>query len=102
MEMFIRISGLQKLMKMDTTLWDTFLAALGEIVGTAILILMGCMGCVGSMGIIPSPIQIALTFGVAVMIAIQARNIFKKSILSIRLLSRTVERDIIRGRYALH
>lgn len=67
----LKAPWLQKLMKMDTTLWDTFLAALGEIVGTAILILMGCMGCVGSMGIIPSPIQIALTFGVAVMIAIQ-------------------------------
>ncbi|XP_025158780.1 aquaporin AQPcic isoform X2 [Harpegnathos saltator] len=63
---------LKKLVKVDTTLWDTFLAALGEVIGTAMLVFVGCMGCIGTMGPLPpSSVQIALTFGFAVMVAIQ-------------------------------
>ncbi|XP_014474304.1 PREDICTED: aquaporin AQPAe.a-like [Dinoponera quadriceps] len=67
----LKTPWLKKLMKVDTTLWDTFLAALGEVIGTGILLFLGCMGCVGTMGIEPTPIQIALTFGLAIMAAIQ-------------------------------
>lgn len=67
-------AGLKKLLKVeDTTLWDMFLVALGEVIGTAILVLVGCMGCVGSMGVTPTTVQIALTFGLAVMVAIQVQ-----------------------------
>lgn len=69
--MYTCLSGLKKLVKVDTTLWDTFLAALGELIGTAILVFLGCTGCIGTMGQVPPPLQIALTFGFAVMVAIQ-------------------------------
>lgn len=65
------LSGLKKLVKVDITLWDAFLAALAEVIGTAMLVFMGCMGCIGTMGPVPTPIQIALTFGLAVMTAIE-------------------------------
>ncbi|XP_011633988.1 aquaporin AQPAe.a-like isoform X1 [Pogonomyrmex barbatus] len=60
----------------DGTCWDKFLTILGELIGTAILIFLGCMACLGSMkpytlGIGPSTIQISFAFGLAVMVAIQ-------------------------------
>ncbi|KAJ8684016.1 hypothetical protein QAD02_019808, partial [Eretmocerus hayati] len=45
---------------------------LAEMIGTAILVFLGCLGCVGSMGNIPSHLQICLSFGFAVIIAIQS------------------------------
>lgn len=52
-------------------IWDTFLSATAEFAGTAMLVFLGCGGCIGSMGVIPSHLQITLTFGLAVMIVIQ-------------------------------
>ncbi|KAK0083506.1 hypothetical protein PV325_008688 [Microctonus aethiopoides] len=52
-------------------IWDTFLCGTAEFVGTAILMFIGCGGCIGSMGIIPSHLQITLTFGLTVMVVIQ-------------------------------
>lgn len=38
-----------------------------EIIGTAVLIFIGCMGCIGTMGPTPPPpMQTALTFGLTV------------------------------------
>ncbi|XP_003694175.1 aquaporin-like isoform X1 [Apis florea] len=52
--------------------WEIFTIALSETIGTAILVFIGCAGCIGSLGINPSVLQISLTFGLAVLIAIQS------------------------------
>lgn len=65
----IYISGLKK-MEEDST-WDKLVAALGELIGTAILVFLGCASCVGSLGSPIQAIQIPLAFGIAVMIAVQ-------------------------------
>ncbi|XP_058798982.1 aquaporin AQPcic-like [Phymastichus coffea] len=41
-----------------------------EMIGTAILVFLGCLGCVGSLGNVPSYLQMCLSFGFAVVIAI--------------------------------
>uniref|UniRef100_A0ABD2WBY8 Aquaporin n=1 Tax=Trichogramma kaykai TaxID=54128 RepID=A0ABD2WBY8_9HYME len=41
-----------------------------EMIGTAIIVFLGCLGCVGSLGTAPTHLQICLSFGFAVMIAI--------------------------------
>ncbi|EZA50261.1 Aquaporin-4 [Ooceraea biroi] len=58
-------------MEVDTTVMDMLLMILAEVFGTAILIFVGCMACVGSMGMAPTLMHISLAFGIAVMIAIQ-------------------------------
>lgn len=54
---------------------NTLLAGLAEAIGTAILVFMGCMGCVASLGVMPSHLQISLTFGLAVMVVIQVSGL---------------------------
>ena len=56
-------------------MWDTFLTGVAELVGTAMLVFLGCMGCVGSLGVTPSHLQITLTFGLAVMVVIQVSEV---------------------------
>lgn len=68
----LKTPWLSNLMKEDATGWDTLLFALGEIIGTAVLVFIGCTGCIASLNITPTELQIALTFGLAVMIAIQS------------------------------
>ncbi|XP_015430967.1 PREDICTED: aquaporin-like [Dufourea novaeangliae] len=66
-------SGFKKLL--DGGTWELkkiLIPSLAEILGTSILVFTGCMGCVNSMGVVPSHLQIALTFGLAVMIVIQS------------------------------
>lgn len=71
--MSIDASGLKK--TEEDSMWDKSLTVLGEIIGTAILIFLGCMGCLGSMkpyeGTGPSTMQISFAFGLAVMVAVQ-------------------------------
>ncbi|XP_071638692.1 aquaporin AQPAe.a-like isoform X1 [Temnothorax longispinosus] len=59
----------------EDNMCDKFLAILGEVIGTAILVFLGCTAGLGSMkpyeGTGPSVIQISFAFGLAVMIAIQ-------------------------------
>ncbi|XP_076180852.1 aquaporin-like [Ptiloglossa arizonensis] len=62
---------LSKLMTEDATGWDTLTIGLAEVIGTAMFVFIGCTGCIGTLTTIPSVLQIALTFGLAVMIAIQ-------------------------------
>ncbi|XP_011864689.1 PREDICTED: aquaporin AQPcic-like isoform X2 [Vollenhovia emeryi] len=68
------LPGLKKTEEGST--WDNFLAVLGEVIGTAILIFLGCTIGLGSMKPYneigpPSVLQVSLAFGLAVMIAIQ-------------------------------
>lgn len=58
-------------MEGEGTMKSTLLAGLAELIGTSILVLVGCMGCVGSLGVVPPHLQITLTFGLAVMVVIQ-------------------------------
>ncbi|XP_054006946.1 aquaporin AQPAe.a-like [Hylaeus anthracinus] len=64
--------GFKRLMQGEGEMKNTILTALAEMMGTSILVLMGCMGCVGTFGVVPSHFQIAVTFGLAVMIVIQS------------------------------
>ncbi|KAK1118199.1 hypothetical protein K0M31_015246 [Melipona bicolor] len=66
------INGFKKLVQGDGAVKNTVLTALAEVIGTSMLVFIGCMGCVGSLGVVPSHFQIALTFGLAVMIVIQS------------------------------
>ncbi|XP_076302903.1 aquaporin-like [Lasioglossum baleicum] len=66
------LKGFKKLMQDDGALKKTALTVLAETIGTSMLVFVGCMGCVGTLGVIPSHFQIALTFGLAVMIVIQS------------------------------
>lgn len=72
--MAFHVSGFKKLMHGEGALKNTVLTALAEMIGTSMLVFLGCMGCIGSLGVIPSHLQIALTFGLAVMIVIQVGN----------------------------
>ncbi|XP_057318590.1 aquaporin AQPcic-like [Microplitis mediator] len=64
-------SRLYKMIYGHGDMWDTFLSGMAELVGTAMLVFLGCGGCIGSLGVVPSHLQITLTFGLAVMIVIQ-------------------------------
>ncbi|PBC30130.1 Aquaporin AQPAe.a [Apis cerana cerana] len=70
--MAFHVSGFKKLMHGEGALKNTVLTALAEMIGTSMLVFLGCMGCIGSLGVVPSHLQIALTFGLAVMIVIQS------------------------------
>ncbi|XP_068144014.1 aquaporin AQPcic-like [Drosophila tropicalis] len=50
---------------------DKICCFLGELLGTAILVFLGCMGCVKTESFPNSHLQIILNFGFAVLIAIQ-------------------------------
>nr|XP_033337306.1 aquaporin-like isoform X1 [Megalopta genalis] len=65
-------SGFKKLVEGGGGVKATLLTGFSEVLGTAILVLVGCMGCVASLGVVPSHLQIALTFGLAVMLVIQS------------------------------
>ncbi|XP_011063930.1 PREDICTED: aquaporin-4-like isoform X2 [Acromyrmex echinatior] len=75
-ELSVDISGLKKTEEEEDSTWDKSMTVLGELIGTSILVFLGCMACMGSMkpyipGIGPSMIQVSFAFGLAVMIAIQ-------------------------------
>ncbi|KAJ8684017.1 hypothetical protein QAD02_019809, partial [Eretmocerus hayati] len=45
--------------------------ALAEVLGTAVLLFLGCMGCVGGLGMEPTHLQATFNFGLTVLIVIQ-------------------------------
>ncbi|XP_076651922.1 aquaporin AQPcic-like [Halictus rubicundus] len=67
----LKTPWLRNLMKEDATGWEILMSALAELVGTALLVFIGCTGCIGSLGVAPSVVQLSLTFGLAVLTAIQ-------------------------------
>ncbi|KAH8253746.1 hypothetical protein KR032_006760, partial [Drosophila birchii] len=60
-----------KVFKMKGSTLDKISAFLGELIGTGILVFLGCMGCVKTDLFANSHLQIVLNFGFAVLIAIQ-------------------------------
>ncbi|XP_035737458.1 aquaporin-like isoform X1 [Vespa mandarinia] len=67
----LKAPWLKNLIKEEKSIYETIMVLLGEIIGTAILVFIGCLSCVGSMGIVPPLYQISMSFGIAVTIAIQ-------------------------------
>ncbi|XP_076397764.1 aquaporin AQPcic isoform X2 [Megachile rotundata] len=67
----LKTPWLTNLVKEDATGWEALLFGLGEIIGTALLVFIGCTGCIASLNVTPTVLQISLTFGFAVMVAIQ-------------------------------
>lgn len=65
-------------MQGEGTVKTMFLTGLAELIGTSILVFVGCMGCVASLGVVPPHLQITLTFGLAVMVAIQVSLLVEK------------------------
>ncbi|XP_043463460.1 aquaporin-like [Leptopilina heterotoma] len=68
----LKLSWIKKYLKEDVRISEIFKMCLAELIGTGILVFLGCMGCVGSLGHRPSPLQISFTFGLAVMVIIQS------------------------------
>ncbi|KAH8316500.1 hypothetical protein KR067_009182, partial [Drosophila pandora] len=60
-----------KVFKMKGSTLDKICAFLGELIGTGILVFLGCMGCINSPIFANTHLQIILNFGFAVLIAIQ-------------------------------
>ncbi|XP_014214761.1 aquaporin AQPcic-like [Copidosoma floridanum] len=58
--------------KEDGSALESIKKGVAEMIGTAMLVFLGCLGCVGSMGNVPSHLQICLSFGFAVIISITA------------------------------
>ncbi|EFN76752.1 Aquaporin AQPcic [Harpegnathos saltator] len=65
-------AGFKKWMQGEGTVKRNLFCGLAELIGTALLVFLGCMGCVGSLGVTPPHLQIALTFGLVVMVVIQS------------------------------
>ncbi|OXU26752.1 hypothetical protein TSAR_010493 [Trichomalopsis sarcophagae] len=66
--MFKRFAWCQE----DGSALESIKKGVAEMVGTAMIVFLGCLGCVGSMGNIPSPVQVCLSFGFAVVTAISS------------------------------
>lgn len=58
----------------ECSAWETTKSGLAELIGTAMLVFLGCMGCVGSLGVQPSLLQISFAFGLVVMLVIQVSH----------------------------
>ncbi|XP_014214758.1 aquaporin AQPcic-like [Copidosoma floridanum] len=61
----------KKMMLDSTSVRELLITALAEMLGTAILLLLGCMGCLGGLTSVPPHLQITLNFGLTVMLVIQ-------------------------------
>ena len=63
-------------MKEDVTIPEILKMSVAELIGTAILVFLGCMGCIGSLTTTPSTLQGSLAFGLTVLIVIQVYSNF--------------------------
>lgn len=50
---------------------DTISVLLAELAGTGLLVMFGCMGCVGGLGHVPGHFELCINFGLVVMIVVQ-------------------------------
>ncbi|XP_011864690.1 PREDICTED: aquaporin-like isoform X1 [Vollenhovia emeryi] len=64
-------TGLKRWVQGEGSVKTTLIAGLAEMIGTAMLVFMGCMGCIAGLGVVPPHLQITLAFGLAVMVVIQ-------------------------------
>lgn len=63
-------TGFKRLTQLDGSLFESFMMFTAELIGTAILIFVGCIGCVGALSSAPLHMQVALTFGLAITISL--------------------------------
>lgn len=70
--------GVKRWVQGESKVKTTLVAGLAELVGTGMLVFLGCMGCIAGLGVVPPHLQITLTFGLAVMVVIQVSN-FRQS-----------------------
>ncbi|KAL6261139.1 hypothetical protein P5V15_008666 [Pogonomyrmex californicus] len=63
--------GIKRWVQGESKMKTTLIAGLAELIGTALLVFLGCMGCIAGLGVVPPHLQITLTFGLAVMVVIQ-------------------------------
>ncbi|KAF7403298.1 hypothetical protein HZH68_006092 [Vespula germanica] len=61
----------RKMVHEEGAIKKTIITGLAEMMGTSLLVFLGCMGCVSGLGVVPSHLQITLNFGLSVMIVIQ-------------------------------
>lgn len=59
---------------MKTSTLDKISIFLAEVIGTGLLVFLGCMGCIGGLAGIPTHLQICITFGLTVMLIIQVSS----------------------------
>lgn len=64
-------NGFKKFVQEEGAMKNNVITGLAEMIGTAMLVFLGCMGCVAGLDVIPQHLQITLNFGLAVMIVIQ-------------------------------
>ncbi|XP_018344862.1 PREDICTED: aquaporin-like isoform X1 [Trachymyrmex septentrionalis] len=64
-------AGLKKWVQGEGTMKNALIVGLAELIGTAMLVFLGCMGCIAGLGVVPIHLQITVTFGLTVMIVIQ-------------------------------
>ncbi|XP_043668929.1 aquaporin AQPcic-like isoform X2 [Vespula pensylvanica] len=64
-------SEFRKMVHEEGAIKKTIITGLAEMMGTSLLVFLGCMGCVSGLGVVPSHLQITLNFGLSVMIVIQ-------------------------------
>ncbi|XP_063979294.1 aquaporin AQPcic-like [Diachasmimorpha longicaudata] len=68
----IKTPWMKELLHEDSSIRDTLKCGLAEFIGTSLLVFLGCMSCIGSLGTAPALLQISLVFGLAVMVIIQS------------------------------
>ncbi|XP_050097503.1 aquaporin-like [Anopheles aquasalis] len=56
---------------MNRSTLDNIAVFLAELIGTGLLVMLGCMGCVSGLGHIPGHFELAINFGLIVMIIVQ-------------------------------
>ncbi|XP_058798980.1 aquaporin AQPAe.a-like isoform X2 [Phymastichus coffea] len=64
-------SKFKKMVQGKSSVKDLMVSSLAEVLGTAILVFLGCLGCMGGFTGTPVVIQTTLNFGIAVLIVIQ-------------------------------
>lgn len=56
---------------MNKSTLDNISVFLAELIGTGLLVMLGCMGCVNGIGHVPRHFELAINFGLIVMIIVQ-------------------------------
>ncbi|KAK0176339.1 hypothetical protein PV328_000484 [Microctonus aethiopoides] len=68
----IKAPRLKSLLQDECSAWELTKSGLAELIGTAMLVFLGCMGCVGSLGNQPALLQVSFVFGLTVMLILQS------------------------------
>lgn len=67
--------GLKRWVQGESKMKTALIIGLAELIGTGMLVFLGCMSCVSGLNVVPPHLQISLAFGFAVMVVIQVSNL---------------------------